>query len=262
MQLQGKVVVVTGASMGIGESIAQSFAAEGANVVLCSRDAARAEAARVRIGSSERTIAIACDVRHREQIEQAVTATVQRFGQIDLWINNAGSGLQASVASMSMADCREMFETNLFGAVEAMQAVIPTMKKQRSGCIVNISSVAGHIPVPGMAAYSGTKFALNAMGKAARIELKPFGIHVMTVCPGYIRTEFSKNAVKGEGGVRFSGAVTSRIPPERVARAVLLGYLAKKREVVVPVGDRLKIKLYQLWPTAIERVMARLLKLN
>jgi uncharacterized protein len=155
-----------------------------------------------------------------------------------------------------------MFETNLFGAVEAMQAVIPTMKKQQSGCIMNISSVAGHIPVPGMAAYSGTKFGLNAMGKAARLELKPFGIHVMTVCPGYIATEFSKNAVKGEGGVRFSASVTKRIPLERVARAVLLGYLAKKREVVVPVGDRMKIKLYQLWPTMVERAMARLLKLN
>jgi short-subunit dehydrogenase len=163
---------------------------------------------------------------------------------------------------MSMAACREMFETNLFGAVEAMQAVVPIMKKQGSGCIINISSVAGHIPVPGMAAYSGTKFALNAIGKAARLELKPLGIQVMTVCPGYIRTEFSNNAVKGEGGVRFSSSVAKRIPPERVAHAVFLGYMAKKGEIVVPASDRLKIKLYQLWPTAIERVMARLLKLN
>jgi NAD(P)-dependent dehydrogenase (short-subunit alcohol dehydrogenase family) len=93
MQLQGKVVVVTGASMGIGESIAQTFAAEGANVVLCSRDASRAEAARVRIDSGERTIAMACDVRRRAQIDQVVTATMQRFGRIDIWINNAGSGL-------------------------------------------------------------------------------------------------------------------------------------------------------------------------
>jgi short-subunit dehydrogenase len=262
MRLEGKVVVVTGASMGIGECIAKAFAADGASVVLCSRDVTRAEAARSRIGFADRTLALACDVRKREQIDETVHATMQRFGRIDIWINNAGSGLQAAVASMDMGACREMFETNLFGAVEAMQAVVPIMKSQGSGSIVNISSVAGHIAVPGMAAYSGTKFALNAIGKAARLELKASGIHVMTVCPGYIRTEFSNNAVKGEGGVRFSASVTKKISPERVAQAVLAGYVAGKREIVVPASDRVKIKLYQLFPGAIEWFMARMLKLN
>jgi short-subunit dehydrogenase len=260
MQLQGKVVVITGASMGIGESVAQTFAAEGASVVLCSRDLGRAEAARERIGFSDRTLAVACDVREREQIAQLIRTTMVRFGRIDVWINNAGHGLNASVASMEMTACREMFETNLFGAVECMQAVIPVMKQQSSGTIVNISSVAGHIPVPGKAAYSATKFAMNAISKAARVELKPLGVHVMTVCPGYIRTEFSARAVKGPGAVDFTDAVRGRIGPERVARAVLLGYLAKKREVVVPATDRWKIKAYQLFPSAIEWFMAKILK--
>src|SRR5207237_2074256 len=101
-------------------------------------------------------------------------------------INNAGFGMQDSVAQMEMAQCRMLFDTNLFGAIECMQLVAPVMKRQGSGTIINISSIAGHIPVPFMAAYAASKHALNAIGKAARMELAGSGVHVMTVCPGYI----------------------------------------------------------------------------
>src|SRR5262249_3485058 len=156
-----KVVVVTGASMGIGEAIAKTFADGGASVVLLSRDADRAEVARARIGYSERTLGLACDVRNREEIDRVVGLTVHHFQRIDIWINNAGHGILDSVATVDMAACRETFETNLFGTVEAMQAVLPVMKQQGSGTIINISSVAGHIPLPFHAIYSGTKFAMN-----------------------------------------------------------------------------------------------------
>src|SRR5712672_794905 len=183
MELTGKIVVVTGASMGIGEAIAKTFADHGASVVMLSRDAGRVEAARGRVGNGERTLAMACDVRHREEIDRAIGLTMHHFQRIDIWVNNAGHGLLDSVAQMEMAACREMFETNFFGAVEGMQAVIPIMKQQGSGSIVNVSSVAGHIPIPFHGVYSATKFAMNAIGKAARIELAGTGIHVMTVCP-------------------------------------------------------------------------------
>src|ERR1700722_14614763 len=125
MELAGKVVVVTGASMGIGEAIAKLFCDQGASVVLLSRDAGRVDSARERIGHSERTLAMACDVRHREDVDRAVGLTLHHFQRIDVWVNNAGHGLMDSVAEMNMAACREMFETNFFGAVAAMQAVIP-----------------------------------------------------------------------------------------------------------------------------------------
>src|SRR5580704_3932863 len=156
MQLSGKVVVITGASMGIGEAIAKLFVDQGASVALLSRDAGRAEAARTRIGHSERTVALACDVRHREEIDRAIGLTMHHFQRIDVWINNAGHGLRDSIAGMDMAACHEIFDTNLFGAIEAMQAVVPVMKSQGSGAIINISSVAGHLPVPFMGVSTAT----------------------------------------------------------------------------------------------------------
>ena len=149
--------MVTGASMGIGEAIAKSFADQGAGVVLLSRDAGRVEAARGRVGHSERTLALACDVSHREEIDRVIALTVHHFQRIDVWVNNAGHGLLDSVAEMDLAACRAMFDTNFFGAVAGMQAVIPVMRQQGTGTVINISSVAGYIPLPFHAAYSATK---------------------------------------------------------------------------------------------------------
>jgi short-subunit dehydrogenase len=260
MELSGKVVVVTGASMGIGEAIVKIFAAEGANVVMLSRDSARAEAARTRVGFSDRTIALSCDVRNSEEIDRVLALTLHHFKRVDVWINNAGHGLLDSVANVDMQACHDMFETNLFGSIAAMQAVIPVMRQQGGGTIINISSVAGHIPIAFHAAYSATKFALNAMGKAAGVELKKDGIHVLTVCPGYVQTAFSENAVRGKELKRVRPGRVRGITAERVARATLQGYLRKKREVIVPWTMHIPVKIYQLFPSLVEAAMSRMAK--
>ncbi len=260
MELVGKVAVVTGASMGIGEAIAKVFAEEGASVVLLSRDAARAEAARVRIACPERTVALSCDVRNSEEIDRVLALTLHHFKRVDIWINNAGHGLLDSVAQTEMQACHELFETNFFGAMSAMQAVIPVMRQQGGGTIINISSVAGHIPQPFHASYSATKFALNAIGKAAGIELKKDGVHVLTVCPGYVRTAFSENAVRGNELKKVRPGSVRGITAERVARATLRGYLKQKREVIVPWTMHLPVKVYQLFPAAVEWAMGRMAK--
>ena len=248
MELAGKVAVVTGASMGIGEAIAKLFVDRGARVILLSRDANRAEAARHRVGRTEQTLALSCDVRNREEIDRVLSLTLHHFDRIDIWVNNAGHGLLDSVAQMEMAACRAMFDTNLFGAIACMQAVLPVMKQQGTGAIINISSVGGHIPLPYHAAYSATKFALNAIGKAARIELRKREINILTVCPGYVRTDFGANALRGSDLQRVRPAAVRGISAERVARATLNGYLKSKREVVVPWTMIPMIKLYQLFP--------------
>jgi short-subunit dehydrogenase len=258
MELSGKVVVVTGASMGIGEAIARLFASHGASVVLLSRDAGRVEAARVRLGHPDRTLALSCDVRHREEVDRALGLILHHFHGVDVWINNAGHGLMDSVATMDMAACHDLFETNFFGTVAAMQAVTPIMKQQGGGTIINISSVAGHIPLPFNAAYSATKFAMNAIGKAAGVEMKRDNIHVLTVCPGYVRTNFRDNIVRGREQKTVRPASTRGITAERVARATFEGYRKRKREVIVPWAMHIPVKIYQLFPWLVEWAMSRM----
>ena len=260
MRLQGKVAVITGASMGIGEAIAKLCADEGANVVLSSRDLVRAEAARQRIGHADQTRAVACDVRKRSDIDSLVLAGLDRYGRIDIWVNNAGYGMQDSVASMSMKACRDLFETNLFGAIECMQAVAPLMRQQGGGSIINISSVVGYISLPYQAAYSASKHAMNAIGHAARVELKKDNIHVMTVCPGYIPTGFQENIVMGKEALKFAGGRKADATAEDVAKATLDGYLKKKRDVIVPAKHRFNVKVYQLLPSVVEWVIGKNLK--
>ncbi len=255
--IAGKVAVITGASMGIGQAIAKLFVDQGAKVVLLSRDAGRAEAARFRIGHAESTLALACDVRHREEIDRVISLTLHHFERLDIWVNNAGHGIMDSVARADISAVRDTFETNFFGTLMAMQAVVPVMAQQGSGGIINISSVAGHIPLPFHAIYSATKFAMNALGKAARIELQNAGIHVMTVCPGYVQTDFSANAIRGSEVKTVRPSSVRGVSAERVAKAVLRGYQQQKREVIVPWTMHPMVKLYQLFPSLLENAMFR-----
>jgi short-subunit dehydrogenase len=246
--------------MGIGEAIAKAFADRAASVVLLSRDASRAESARGRIGHTERTLALSCDVRNREEIERVLSLTLHHYDRIDVWINNAGYGMLDSIATMSMEECRKLFDTNFFGALDCMQIVIPTLKAQGNGTIINISSIVGHLPVPHMGAYSATKHALNAISEAARLELEASGIRVMSVCPGRIRTNFGANTVKGSASKRLGENLQRGISPERCARAIIRGYLRGPREVFVPWHGWLVSHLYEVFPAVIEFGMRRMMK--
>jgi short-subunit dehydrogenase len=260
MSIAGKVVVVTGASMGIGEAIVSRFLREGASVVLSSRDLSRVEAARQRAGAPERTLAVACDVTVREQIDALLAGTIERFGRVDIWVNNAGFGLVDSVERMDMAACRQMFDTNLFGTIECMKAVSPVLKQQRSGAIVNISSMAGLISVPYMSAYGATKHALNCIGYAARLELAPFGVHVNTVCPGFVQTDFGLHMVRGSESLRVAGNRKHGVTAARVADAVWHAYRFNRREVVVPWSGNLLVSFSRLFPGVFNWGMLRMLR--
>ncbi len=253
--------MITGASMGIGEAIAKLFLQEGARLVLCSRDLERTKAAAQRIsGGSGDILSVACDVSKRDQVDALVQAAMKKFGRIDVWINNAGFGLNDSVEKMDMAQFRQMFDTNFFGTVDCMQAVVPIMRQQGGGDIVNISSVSGHISTPYMSGYAATKHAMNAIGKAARMELARHNINVLTVCPGFIATDFSKNMLKGSNPQRVSGAMKYAVSVDVVAQATLRGLLKRKREVVVPRIYKMFIKMYQALPSVVERSIRRTLK--
>lgn len=242
--------------MGIGEALARLFVEEGATVALASRDEPRLEAARARIGHVDRTLAVACDVCNREDIERVLSLTLRNFGGVDIWINNAGCGMHDSVEAMDRDACRRMFETNFFAAIDAMQLAIPVMRRQGGGTIINISSVAGHIPVPFQGAYSATKFALNAISKAARMELVGSGVHVMTVCPGYIATDFRAHRILGRDQ-RHLDDQRRGATAESVATDILAAYLKGKREIYSPWYYWFAAKLYGVAPQVVEWALSR-----
>ena len=260
MNLSEKVVVITGASMGIGEAIAKAIRRSRCVHRPFFARPGRAEAARARVGHPQQTLAVACDVCEPAQISALLRSTLERFGRVDVWVNNAGFGLVDSIEHMDRQAYRRMFDTNLFGAIEAMQQVIPVMKRQGSGRIINISSVAGYIAIPYMGAYGATKRALNAISRAARLELEGTGVSVINICPGYVRTGFGENAVKGAEGIRITPKLQQGITAERVAQAVLRAYHCDITETVVPWTNRIAIGLAFLAPFVVDFALREMVK--
>lgn len=194
-QLSGQVVIVTGASSGIGEATARRLARAGARLVLSARRAERLAAlARELDPSGAVVVAVPGDVTDDADRRRLVEATLAKFGRIDGLVNNAGYGTRGPVETVPVEALRRNFETNVFALVALTQLVLPTMRAQGAGCVVNIGSVAGRIARPLSSIYDSTKHALEALTDGLRGELKPFGVRVTLIRPGYIVTEFVEAA--------------------------------------------------------------------
>ena len=190
-RLDGQVVIITGASAGIGEATARRLAREGATVVINARRADRLEALKRDIEKAGgKAFSVAGDVTSEQDRARLVGETLDAFGHIDALVNNAGWGQRGPIELVPLDAIRRNFETNLFSLIGLTQLVIPVMRTQRSGRIVNISSVAGRIARPLSSVYDATKHALEAISDGLRGELAPFGIKVVVIEPGFIITEF------------------------------------------------------------------------
>lgn len=189
--LAARVVIITGASSGIGEAAARRLVRAGARLVICARRADRLEAlARDLDPSGQRVLAVAADVTDDSDRRRLVEAALQRFGRIDALVNNAGYGTRGPVELVPVALIRRNFETNLFALIALTQLVVPHLRARGAGRIINIGSVAGRIARPLSAVYDATKHALEAITDGLRGELRPFGIEVVLIRPGFIATEF------------------------------------------------------------------------
>lgn len=182
-----KTWFITGASRGFGLRIAKLALEQGDNVVATAR---RAEAVIEALGERERLLALPLDVTDEAQARAAAAAAVEAFGSIDVLLNNAGFGLLGAVEEASAADVEAVYRTNVFGLLNVTRAVLPTMRAQRSGRILNISSIGGYRGAAGFGVYSSTKFAVEGLSEALHAELAPLGVHVTVVEPGYFRTDF------------------------------------------------------------------------
>ncbi|HEV3427675.1 MAG TPA: oxidoreductase [Paraburkholderia sp.] len=182
-----RVWFITGASRGIGALIAQAALADGNAVVAAGRNA---QAIVERLGESAALLPVALDVTDEAQARAAVQAALDKFGRIDVLVNNAGFGLLGAVEESADKDVRRMYDTNVFGLLNVTRAVLPAMRAQRAGHIINISSIGGYRAAAGFGVYSSTKFAVEGITEALHAELKPLGIHATVVEPGYFRTDF------------------------------------------------------------------------
>jgi short-subunit dehydrogenase len=196
VDITGKVSIVTGASAGIGLATARRFAAEGAKVVLAARSADRlAGAAEELRAQGHEALAVPTDMRDPRAVEQLVERAIAHYGRIDVLVNNAGQAAAGTVAEVRIEDFRAIFDLNILGAVYAMQAVVPLMRRGGGGVILNISSMVSKMHIPGLGAYAATKAALNVITETARVELSPDNIRVITVFPRTTATEFGKNSL-------------------------------------------------------------------
>ncbi|HEV8696004.1 MAG TPA: oxidoreductase [Lysobacter sp.] len=185
---------ITGASSGFGRAFALRALAQGLNVVVTARDAARL--ASLTAQAPDRVLPLTLDVDQPQQIEAGVAAALARFGRIDVLVNNAGYGVVGAVEETPDRELRALMETNFFGAVALTRAVLPTLRAQRSGAIVNISSMGGQLSFAGYGAYSASKFALEGLSEALAQEVAPLGIKVLIVEPGAFRTDFAGAALR------------------------------------------------------------------
>jgi NAD(P)-dependent dehydrogenase (short-subunit alcohol dehydrogenase family) len=183
-----KVWLVTGASTGFGRELVEYLLAQGARVVATARRVEGLKELETRY--PETALVAALDVTDAQQVETAVSATLKRFGRVDVLVNNAGYGMVGAVEESAEGEYRPMFETNVFGLIRVTQAVLPRMRRQGSGHIVNVSSIGGLVGTPGFGLYNATKFAVEGLSEALVQELKPLGIGVTIVEPGPFRTKF------------------------------------------------------------------------
>jgi NAD(P)-dependent dehydrogenase (short-subunit alcohol dehydrogenase family) len=182
------VVLVTGASRGIGRAIAQKFVHAGYQVFGTTRQASP-------VGTVAGVLRL--DVQEEESVEKCVNAVLAQTGRIDFLINNAGISIYGAIEEVSLAQIKAVFETNFFGVVRMTQAVLPTMRRQASGRVINIGSLAGFLPMPYQAAYAASKHALAGWTETLDLEVRRFGIRAILIQPGFIRTDMDRNSTTG-----------------------------------------------------------------
>ena len=254
MKLSQKVVIVTGATAGIGWATAVSFAQAGAIIVASGRRQERLNALLAELPAG-RHLAIAGDIQDPTFPAALVAQTVSALGRIDVLVNNAGVGQQHPLADIPREAVETVFNTNVLGLLQMAQAVIPPMRQQGGGHIVNVSSIVGQRPLPGGVVYAASKTAVNFLSRGLRFELKRDNIHVTTVYPGLTATEFADVRLGQQGVNRFG---LRGVPAERVGRAMVRAVENGRSECYITWFDWLFSHLNRLFPRTLDTLLAQI----
>jgi short-subunit dehydrogenase len=253
MNPQNCVVILTGATQGIGRATAYALADAGCKLALVARSAEPLQALAGELGSQ--VVAIPADMGDTAQAAMVADTAVQAFGRIDVVINNAGIAVRDKVIDLAEDEARRVMDVNFFGPVALIQAAIPHLKANpNGGLILNICSIVGRRAMPGIAGYCASKAALEKMAESLRLELLADNIRVSTLYPGVTRTQFNDHSLGGskQGRGRVNG-----VPPERVARAILKTIRTERRDVFVTLFDWTFVTAGMVWPGLMDKLLSR-----
>jgi short-subunit dehydrogenase len=254
--LRNKTVLITGGSRGLGLVLAREFALEGAQVAICARDEEELEQARIDLDNrSSEVLTVKCDVTNASEVENMVNHVRERFGKIDVLVNNAGTIQVGPLEVMNREDFDKAMQAHFWGPLNTMLAVLPEMRQRRDGRIVNISSIGGKIAVPHLVPYSASKFALVGLSKGLRAELRKDGVVVTTVCPGLMRTGSPRNAnFKGKHREEYAWfSISDSLPgisikAERAARQIVDACKHGRAELIISIQAKLAATFDAVFP--------------
>ena len=259
-----KVALVTGGSSGLGRVIADAFAGAGAKVAIVGleADAVERTAAEMR-GNGGDVLGLHADITRQEDVDRLFAATLERFGRLDVLVNNAGRSMRGKVLDTTPEQFRDLMELNLIALVRCTRAAVPHLLRQR-GHIVNIGSLAGKSAARWVGAYPATKHAVVAYSQQLRLELGPQGLHVLLVCPGPVWRQDARlyplaglEDVPESARAPGAGVHVPNVRPERLAAAILKACERRRPELVIPARARILFALSQLWPTLGDWILRR-----
>jgi len=254
--LRNRVVVITGASSGIGREAARLFGRQGSHVVVAARRRERLEELASELeAAGAQCLAVPTDVGRQDQVQRLLDATLEHFGRVDVWVNNAGAGLAGPIEATTLEDLQQILDVNFMGVFHGCHAALQQMRRQEGGHIINVSSLITRFPLPFHGAYTAAKCAVNGLTQALAMELEGSGIHVSLILPGVTDTEFTDAMIRRMEDARGGPAIPSA-SAEHVAR-VIVRCAIKPRPVVmcVPAAPVLTA-FFDLFP-GVWRMVAR-----
>lgn len=258
-QIKGKNIVITGASGGIGAEIAKLCAASGANLVLLARNIEKLQQLQTMLQQKHlvKVIVYQLDVSDTDQVSEVFRDIFEKIGHIDILVNNAGFGVFREAHEASISEIKGMFEVNVVGLMACTSICLLKMRERRQGHIINIASQAGKIATPKSSVYSATKHAVLGYTNSLRMEVADFNIHVTSVNPGPIATNFFN--IADETGNYVKNVQRFMLQPEYVAEKVVHCMLTKTREINLPRWMNMGSIVYVLFPRLFERIGKRVL---
>lgn len=261
--LRNKTVLITGGSRGLGLVMAREFARHGSRLALCARDEEELERARIDVEKlGAEVMVVRCDLTKQQEVNDMVAAINQRFGNIDVLVNNAGVIQVGPLEVMTEKDFEDAMQAHFWAPLYTIMAVLPSMRHRKAGRIVNISSIGGKVAVPHLVPYSASKFALVGLSKGLRTELMKDGISVTTICPGLMRTGSPRNAnFKGQHRVEYAWfSISDALPlltvsAENAARQIVRACKRGQAELVISIPAKIAVLFDELFPEAMSQIL-------